>query len=115
MTFDVVDLVIKVSTFVLSIAAMVVAWFGGRHKDIETRFRAHGDRVDQLDRRTQKVEQVVEALPSRTELHALDLAMAKMTGELARMNEIIAGQREILIRVEGVVTRHEEHLLEGKR
>ena len=41
--------------------------------------------------------------------------MAKMTGELARMNEIIAGQREILIRVEGVVTRHEEHLLEGKR
>lgn len=115
MTFDVVDLVIKVSAFVLSIAAMVVAWFGGRHKDIETRFQAHGARVDQLDRRTQKVEQVVEALPSRTELHALDLAMAKMTGELARMNEIIAGQREILIRVEGVVTRHEEHLLEGKR
>lgn len=35
MTFDIVDMVIKVTTFVVSIAAMVVAWFGGRHRDID--------------------------------------------------------------------------------
>ena len=41
----------------LSIAAMVVAWFGGRHKDIETRFQAHGARVDQLDRAHRPISQ----------------------------------------------------------
>lgn len=115
MSFDLVDLVIKVSAFVLSVAAMIVAWFGGRHKDIETRFAAHGQRVDEIDRRTQRIEQVVATLPGRDDLHGLEIAMTQISGQLSVIGEAMNGQREIMKRLESIVSRHEDHLLEGKR
>ncbi|MCA8880374.1 MAG: DUF2730 family protein [Rhodobacteraceae bacterium] len=115
MTFDLLDLAIKVGTFMISIAAMVVAWFASRSKHVDTRIEAGAKRLDDLDRRTQTLEQVIQTLPGKDDLHSLEIGMTKISGQLDVMTEAMSGHREIMKRLETIVSRHEDHLLEGKR
>jgi hypothetical protein len=76
---------------------------------------AHRQRIEALEHRTQAVEQELRSRPAQHELHAVQIALTEMRGDLRTMQAHVAGMREILGRVETVVTRHEEHLLESNR
>jgi len=75
----------------------------------------HGARLDGHELRLQSVEQAQRSTPAREDLHKLQLAMADLQGEIKVMSTKLAGSSQIMERLEDVVSRHEQHLLEGAR
>lgn len=96
---------VMVANFVLSVAAIAVGWWRGQSKEVEVRLARVDDRLNVLER-------VTHEAPSRSEFHGIQLAIAEQSGSLRVISAQMAGQLEILKRVEAVVGRHEDHLLE---
>lgn len=103
MFFD-LDMMIRLSTFAVSGLAMAVAWVASRRKDVEQRFKTGSDRMREHDRRLSGLEQTVQALPNKEELHDLKIEVVRLTGHLSAMDAIMA-------RLEAIVTRQEDHLM----
>lgn len=100
---------LQLASVVISVVALGTAALASRRKDTETRF---GD----LERRTSELERSVSAMPDREDLHTLHISVTQMTGEIGKMSAVIGGQKDIMARLETIVSRHEDHLLsEGKR
>lgn len=121
MTLD-LDTFLKIATFTMSSGALVAAWIATRRKDVETRMQAilnmmeaHRTRGDLLEARIGRVEQNVESMPGQQELHRLELTLTQMAGNLNTISEAMNGQKEIMKRLENIVTRHEDHLLGDRR
>lgn len=68
----------------------------------------HSTRLTEHDHRIAAIEQTLRGVPGQTDFHALQLSLSEMRGDLREM-------RAIMGRMETIVTRHEDHLLEGKR
>jgi len=116
------DTFLKIVTVVMSASAMVAAWIATRRKDVDIRFDAlvaqlesHRTRIDAAEVRQGRIEQEVENMPGRAELHRLELTLTQMAGNLSTICESMNGQREIMKRLENIVTRHEDHLLGDRR
>jgi hypothetical protein len=75
---------------------------------------AHARRLEAIEGRLQSVEQSVRGMPGKDDIHAVQIALSEMRGELRAVHVTINGTREIMGRLEAVVTRHEEHLLGGR-
>ena len=105
------DLLLKLASFGLSVGAMVFAFFANRQKGNDERFKAGADRMDRHELRIQTLEQSVRVLPTLHDMHELQLQLARLNGNMAHL----AGQQEIMKRVETVVARHEDHLLKGQK
>ena len=110
-----VDFIMRTATFAISIAAMFYAWFGNRRKDVDGRFRDGAKRMDRHDSRIQALEQSVATMPSKDDIHAIELHMARINGTMSRMEAVMEGSSQIMSRLEKIVTRHEDHLLTGKK
>jgi len=52
-------------------------------------------------------------LPSNKDLHDLEITMEQLKGEMKAMTAAMAGQAGIMERLEQIVARHEQHLLDG--
>lgn len=113
MIFD-LDLAIKVATFLFSVAAMGVAIIRTRRTAVDDRFKAGSDRMDRHESRIQTLEQTVSGLPSREDVHRIQLSIAEMTGSLGRMEAVMEGNAKIMSRLEAIVSRHEDHLLNDR-
>ncbi len=124
MNFDVFDLIIKAASFGLSVCAILVAVLRTRRQAIDGRFdgielevkaavAAGSARIDRHELRLQSIEQTVRGLPGRDDLHGLQLEMARIGGSLQTMQAVMEGNSQIMRRLEAIVTRHEEHLLDG--
>lgn len=70
---------------------------------------------EELDRRLARVEQTIAALPGRDQLHQLQLNLVEIGGELREMRAIMDGNTKIMGRLENIVSRHEDHLLDGAK
>jgi Protein of unknown function (DUF2730) len=70
-------------------------------------------RIDGHEVRLTGLEQSQGTLPRASDLHELELAMAELKGEMKTMSAVIRGQSDIMQRVESIVGRHEQHLLDG--
>lgn len=79
------------------------------------RLDEHGKRIDEHDLRMAKVEQSVGSLPVAQDMHELQLAMEALKGELREMRAFIDGNNKVMARLEKVVERQEQFLLEAKR
>lgn len=112
MNFD-IDAGLKLASFALSIAAMVYAFFVNRRKDIDERFRDGSKRMDLHENRIATIEQTIQSLPGKDDMHALQLELVKQTGSLNEMRAVMEGNTKIMARLEAIVSRHEDHLLEG--
>lgn len=64
-----------------------------------------------VEQRLAQVETKQAAMPSKEDMHELDLNMTKLLGKFDTMAEKLASQGEIMKRVEATVSRHEDHLL----
>lgn len=67
----------------------------------------------QLERRITKAEACLENVPSEKVLHELALTLRAFGGDLKVAGEKIEGLGRIVERVERVVARHEDFLLNG--
>jgi len=103
-------------SFLLSIGTLLFAWLRTRRQDVEDRFKIGSDRMKLFERRLDSLEKDVEAKPAKDEMHQIELHLAGLAGEMKAMAASQRGTNDILRRLESVVGRHEDHLLEtGKR
>ena len=103
-------------SLVMSVAVMVFTWFRTRRQDVDERFKAGSDRMRAMEAQLAALQQTVDAMPGKDDLHRIELHMERMTGEMKAMSASQRGTNDILRRLESIVSRHEDHLLEnGKR
>ena len=108
-----IDTSLKLASFALSITAMVYAFFASRRKDVDDRFRNGSKRMDRHENRIAAIEQTVQTMPGKDDMHSLQLELVKQTGSLNEMRAVMEGNAKIMARLEAIVSRHEDHLLEG--
>jgi hypothetical protein len=78
------------------------------------KLRAHADRLDDHGVRIGAIEQFHRTQPTTKDFHDLELVMEQLNGKLATMSAVISGNMLIMERMENIVSRHENYLLEGK-
>ncbi len=69
----------------------------------------------QTGRRIEKIERDLQHLPSKEDIHRLQLAITEMNGKLNEIRAESRGDRDLLTRVEAALTRHEDILASASR
>lgn len=96
-----------------SVCAVVLAWWRTRRSAVDDLFKAGSDRMDRHELRLQSLEQSVQAMPTREDVHKIELSIERMNGTVGRMEAVLEGNNQIMARLEAIVSRHEDHLLQG--
>lgn len=97
----------------MPVGSIVYTFIATRRKDVDRRIDELNARLDRQDRRLASVEQGVSLQPGKEELHAIQLEIARMGGQLGRVEAVMEGNAKIMERLEKIVGRHEDHLLSG--
>ncbi|WP_027237258.1 DUF2730 family protein [Leisingera caerulea] len=102
-------------TLAVSLGTAVYAWISSRRTNVEERFKQGSDRMDRHENRLLALEHTVKEMPSREDVHKIELAMERVNGTMGRMEAVLEGNQQIMGRLESIVSRHEDHLLKGSR
>lgn len=91
----------------------VVLWniFSGPSKRNAARLDQYSTIIDDHGQRLSGLEQSQKAMPSREDVHRIALTMVEMQGDVKAMRAEVVGNMAIMERLETMVTRHENHLL----
>lgn len=108
------DLTVTVGVIVTVVLA-VVGWFQQRNKQLAERIDGCHGRIDRHEARITSSEAALRELPGKEDLHGLSLSLAEMRGDMRELRASMDGQRQILARVETVVSRQEDHLMRGSK
>lgn len=94
-----------------------VIWniFSGPSKKNGARLDAMATVLTALEQRITASEQTQRALPSKDDIHELELSMERLKGEMKTLSQVMAGQSAITERMESILNRHEDHLLQSGR
>lgn len=92
-----------VFSVVMSAASLIVSWFRGSAREMTAR-------IDALDKRTSALELLTHHAPRREELHAIQLAMEKIAGQINVMNTNLSHQTESMGVIREWLGRHEDFL-----
>ena len=106
------DTALKLANFAIAFSAIAFTWFATRKKDTDRRLDTGSKRMDQHDLEIQALKQTVASLPAKEDMHRLELTMSDIGGEIKAIAAHIGAQRDVMRRLETVVTRHEDHLLD---
>lgn len=79
------------------------------------RLESHAKRLGDHDQRLATIEQQQRSMPTKDDMHVLHLGMSEMRGDLREMRAAMDGNRQIMGRLETIVSRHEDHLLDGAK
>ncbi len=109
-------------SFLLAVITVIFTWWRTRDRNVEDKFagvgeqfKAGSDRMAAIERRCDVLEQTIRSLPDREDIHNLSLALSDIKGEMKAMRAEMSGTKDIMGRVEDVVSRHEQHLMDSKR
>lgn len=72
-------------------------------------------RLDRHDGRIQALEQTVRSLPGREDMHRLELQLSEMNGKLGILAANGESTNQIMVRLEKMVGRHDDHLKDQNR
>lgn len=109
------DVFLKIVPILLSIGAIVVAFFGSRRKYVEERFKDGSKRMDRHDLRLVALEERITTLPSKDDVHGIELKMTEVTGTLHALHTIMESNAKAMDRIEAAVIRHEEQFIADAR
>ncbi|MEM7751785.1 MAG: DUF2730 family protein [Pseudomonadota bacterium] len=101
--------------FLFSVAAMIYTYVMTRRQDVEKRFKAGSKRMDEMEASIAETKMRIDALPVKEDMHAMQLTLSEMAGSLNTMSERLRSSNEIMRRLETVVNRHEDHLLDKSK
>lgn len=117
-----VDLLMKISALLVSAGAFALSLVAMRTRSVDKEMDAtttavHNNevRITAIERALGSLQQTVEHLPGKSEIHRLEITLTQISGQMGTIGATMEGQREIMQRLEAIVSRHEDHLLEGKR
>ena len=104
----------------LNLGTMIWMIFTGPARKLSGRVSELEDRASEQDKRAERhaqqlvgLSQTVNAMPGKDQMHQLELALAGIRGDLREIGATMEGNAKIMARLEDVVTRHEQHLLDG--
>lgn len=109
------DMFWNAASVLFSMFAFGYAFISSRRKDLERTFGEQQKRMDRHDARIAYIEQALQALPGKDDMHGLQLELVKQTGAMEKMAAVMEGNAKITARLEVIVTRHEQHLLDGAK
>lgn len=66
-------------------------------------------------RRIERIESEMQHLPSKGDIHKIQLGMSEINGKLGEIRAESRGDRDLLTRVEAALTRHEDILATNSR
>jgi paraquat-inducible protein B len=89
----------------ISVGTVVFGWFTAGGKKALAKLEEHRVDFEQLKEKVATIESEIRHLPSKEDVHQLNLSMAELKGTAGRQEEKLAG-------VERTVRRVEEFLLE---
>jgi chromosome segregation ATPase len=108
------DTGLKLANFAFALAAIIFTWFATRRKDLDKRLYDGSKRMDAHDLKIQKLEQQIDDMPTKGEIHDLNIGIERMNGNvkaiLAQMEGLAASQ----IRMERTLGGHEKFLRDLK-
>lgn len=99
----------------LSVGTIIWNMLNSGTKRNAERLESHSKRLSDHDQRLIGIEQAQKSMPGKDDIHALHLGMAEMRGDLREMRAAMDGSAAIMGRLESIVSRHEDHLLEGAK
>lgn len=114
-SFQLIILWVAGLSTLVSFGSVIWTIFSGPSRRNATRLDDHGKRLDDHELRISGAEQSQRALPTSKDMHELELAMERLKGELKTNSTELAGYRAIMERLEAIVSRHENHLLDGNK
>lgn len=107
-------------TTLLNFANILWTLFSGPARKLGQRLGEAEARLSELERRAERhagqiatLQQTLTAMPGHTDLHQLQLTLVQMGGDLKEMRAVMEGNAKVMARLETVVTRHEDHMLDG--
>lgn len=107
------DLFWKAAGVVLPLLVALYTFVATRRKDLYDKLEEGRTRMDRHAARIDRVEQTLQSMPGKDDMHALQLELIKQTGAMEKMAAVMEGNAKITERLEVIVTRHEQHLLDG--
>lgn len=105
-----VDLTLSAGVIVTVLLA-IIGWLQMRWGGLTKRVDDQAHRIEGHAERLTGVEVALRQLPAREDLHRMELSVSTMAGEMRTIAAHMAGQRDLMSRMEAVVARHEDHLL----
>jgi hypothetical protein len=96
------DLVPLVSALALFLSFGTAIWtiFSGPSRKNATRLDDHTGRMDRHEARLQSLEQEVRSMPSKDDMHKVQLSLQRMEGQFALLNERLAPVKAISERMQ---------------
>lgn len=107
------DLFWKASGVILPVFVAIYTFIATRRKDLDKRLEAGHERMDRHEARISRLEQSVQNMPGKDDMHSLQLELVRQTGSMEKMAAVMEGNAMITARLEAIVSRHEQHLLDG--
>ncbi|MFN4058205.1 MAG: DUF2730 family protein [Roseinatronobacter sp.] len=98
--------VVGALALLLNFGLTLYGLFSSGAKANARRLDGHSESIRTLDQRTTSLEQSMRAMPAQADVHGLQLALSEVRGDVREM-------RAIMGRMENILGRHEEHLLDG--
>lgn len=94
-----------------------VIWniFSGPSKKNGARLDAMAATLTGLESRISTSEQTQRTMPSKDDIHELELSMERLKGEMSKLGQAMLAHSENNSRIEAILTRHEDHLLQAGR
>lgn len=108
------DLTITMGVIVTVVVA-ILGWSHTRWKAIHSRIDAGGERLDRHEARVSAIEQTLNHMPAKADLHSLEKTVVEMHGDLREIRASHTASNERAARQEVVLTRMEDFLLNKDR
>lgn len=91
---------------IFAVVTMIYTWFRTRNHNVD-------GRLGGLESRLQAAEQEIKAMPAKDDMHRLEIALSDIAGDIKAMRVTVRSTNEAMDRIDRVVSRHDEHLLDG--
>lgn len=113
----VADLLLWVSALALILSFGTTVWtiFSGPSRKNADRIAEMRLEINAQAMRLASLEQAMINVPKTNDIHQLELAMTRLQGEMKNVSTAMQGQSQIMERLETIVGRHENHLLDGSK
>ena len=98
----------------LAIVSGLIAWIRSRGKAIDDKIAAQDERLGRHESRIASTEQTLNHMPAKADVHALQMTVERMSGDLREIRTGLNAAAERTQRQENVVQRVEEYLLKER-
>lgn len=113
--------VLAALALMVSLGTTIFAWIATRRSNVEARFqrvderfKEGSDRMDRHEGRIAGLEQSVKSMPSKDDLHQIEIGMTELAGTMKEIAAVIGANQSSLKSLDAAVSTMREYLLNNK-